>query len=226
MEANQYLNDFYKLLRRGQPPAVSARQRRISHHDALHREISQARRQSPRDRRRNGPLFSRAGALGASCGRGGAGRAQHRGFPPNLRPGERHQQGLMLWICPPFATTPTMSRFCSARFIICIPGTTSAGRCGKAIPRLKAGRRCLCRLCHPRRLPSGRGLPPRQYPVAEYVRDGLPAARTFAASSQQRICSSWCAKRMLMSWMSVFPVTRLHYVASDLAARPALRDEI
>ena len=30
-------------------------------------------------------------------------------------------------------------------------------------PRHKAGRRCLCRLCHLRRLPSGRGLPPRQY---------------------------------------------------------------
>ena len=191
---------FLQPLRRGQPPAVSARQRRISHHDALHREISQARRQSPRDRRRNGPLFSRAGAPGASRGRGGAGRAQHRGFPPKHPSRESVTIAqAMLWICPPLRTTPTMSRFCSARFIICIRRTTSAGRCGRRSASQSRAALSLPLMSSPtaafwtRASAAAISLLPNMCGTGCWTPGRLPPAPS------QRICSSWCAKRMLMS---------------------------
>ena len=61
--------------------------------------------------------------------------------------------------------------------------------------------------------------------VAEYVRDGLLDARTFAASSQPMDLFELVRKEDVDELMSVFPVTRLHYVASDGCAL-LLRDEI
>lgn len=61
--------------------------------------------------------------------------------------------------------------------------------------------------------------------VAEYVRDGLLDARTFAASSQPKDLFELVCKEDVDELMSVFPVTRLHYVASDGCAL-LLRDEI
>ena len=61
--------------------------------------------------------------------------------------------------------------------------------------------------------------------VAEYVRDGLLDARTFAASSQPKDWFELGRKEDVDELMSVFPVTRLHYVASDGCAL-LLRDEI
>lgn len=61
--------------------------------------------------------------------------------------------------------------------------------------------------------------------VAEYVRDGLLDARTFAASSQPKDLIELVRKEDVDELMSVFPVTRLHYVASDGCAL-LLRDEI
>ena len=61
--------------------------------------------------------------------------------------------------------------------------------------------------------------------VAEYVRDGLLDARTFAASSQPKDLLELVRKEDVDELMSVFPVTRLHYVASDGCAL-LLRDEI
>ena len=61
--------------------------------------------------------------------------------------------------------------------------------------------------------------------VAEYVRDGLLDARTFAASSQPKDLFELGRKEDVDELMSVFPVTRLHYVASDGCAL-LLRDEI
>ena len=61
--------------------------------------------------------------------------------------------------------------------------------------------------------------------VAEYVRDGLLDARTCAASSQPKDLFELVRKEDVDELMSVFPVTRLHYVASDGCAL-LLRDEI
>ena len=61
--------------------------------------------------------------------------------------------------------------------------------------------------------------------VAEYVRDGLLDARTFAASAQPKDLFELVRKEDVNELMSVFPVTRLHYVASDGCAL-LLRDEI
>ena len=61
--------------------------------------------------------------------------------------------------------------------------------------------------------------------VAEYVRDGLLDARTFAASSQPKDLFERVRKEEVHDLISVFPVTRLHYVASDGCAL-LLRDEI
>ena len=61
--------------------------------------------------------------------------------------------------------------------------------------------------------------------VAEYMRDGLLDARTFAASSQPAAVFELVRKEDVDELMSVFPVTRLHYVASDGCAL-LLRDEI
>lgn len=61
--------------------------------------------------------------------------------------------------------------------------------------------------------------------VAEYVRDGLLDARTFTAGSQPKDLFELVRKEDVDELMSVFPVTRLHYVASDGCAL-LLRDEI
>ena len=61
--------------------------------------------------------------------------------------------------------------------------------------------------------------------VAEYMRDGLLDARTFAAGSQPKDLFELVRKEDVDELMSVFPVTRLHYVASDGCAL-LLRDEI
>ena len=61
--------------------------------------------------------------------------------------------------------------------------------------------------------------------VAEYLRDGRLDARTVAASSQPKDLFELVRKEDVDELMSVFPVTRLHYVASDGCAL-LLRDEI
>lgn len=51
--------------------------------------------------------------------------------------------------------------------------------------------------------------------VAEYVKTGLLDGRTFAASSQPKDLFELVRKEDIDQLMDVFPVTRLHYVASD-----------
>ena len=57
------------------------------------------------------------------------------------------------------------------------------------------------------------------------MRDGLLDARTCAASAQPKDLFELVRKEDVDELMSVFPVTRLHYVASDGCAL-LLRDEI
>jgi len=52
-------------------------------------------------------------------------------------------------------------------------------------------------------------------PVAEYIRDGLLDAKTFAAKSEPKDLFELVRKEDVDALMSVFPVTRLHYVAAD-----------
>lgn len=52
-------------------------------------------------------------------------------------------------------------------------------------------------------------------PVAEYIRDGLLDAKTFAAKSESKDLFELVRKEDVDALMSVFPVTRLHYVAAD-----------
>ena len=61
--------------------------------------------------------------------------------------------------------------------------------------------------------------------VAEYVEKGLLDPRTFAARSEPKDLFELVRKEDVDELMSVFPVTRLHYVASDGCAL-LLRDEI
>lgn len=55
--------------------------------------------------------------------------------------------------------------------------------------------------------------------VAEYIRDGLIDPETFAAKSQPKDLFELVRKEDIDHLMSVFPVTRLHYVATDGCAR-------
>ena len=208
---------FLQPLRRGQPPAVSARQRRISHHDALHREISQARRQSPRDRRRNGPLFSRAGALVAH---------NIEVFRQNTRPGESvtiaqgnaldlsafadnaYDVTLLLGPLYHLYTQDDKRRALREAIRVTKPG-------GVVFAAYVISDGCLL----------DEGFRRGNISVAEYMRDGLLDARTFAASSQPKDLFELVRKEDVDELMSVFPVTRLHYVASDGCAL-LLRDEI
>lgn len=102
MEAN-HLNDLQPL-RRGQLPVASARAGVEFSPRCAGIEKYSAIGDKSRDWRRKRAAILRAGArAGASCGRGGSwSRVQHRGFPPNTRPGESVTiaQG-NAWICPP-----------------------------------------------------------------------------------------------------------------------------
>lgn len=51
--------------------------------------------------------------------------------------------------------------------------------------------------------------------VAEYIRDGLLDAETFAAKSEPKDLFELVRKEDVDELMSVFPATRLHYVAAD-----------
>lgn len=51
--------------------------------------------------------------------------------------------------------------------------------------------------------------------VVEYVRNGLLDPETFAAKSEPKDIFELVRKEDIDDLMSVFPVTRLHYVASD-----------
>ena len=51
--------------------------------------------------------------------------------------------------------------------------------------------------------------------VAQYVRDGLLDAETFAAKSEPKDLFELVRREDVDALMSVFPVTRLHYVATD-----------
>lgn len=51
--------------------------------------------------------------------------------------------------------------------------------------------------------------------VADYIRDGLLDGQTFAATSQPKDLFELVRKEDVDRLMEVFPITRLHYVASD-----------
>ena len=51
--------------------------------------------------------------------------------------------------------------------------------------------------------------------VAEYIENGLLDPQTFAATSQPKDLFELVRKEDIDDLMSVFPVTRLHYIASD-----------
>lgn len=51
--------------------------------------------------------------------------------------------------------------------------------------------------------------------VAEYIRDGLLDAKTFAAISEPKDIFELVRREDIDALMSAFPVTRLHYVATD-----------
>ncbi len=61
--------------------------------------------------------------------------------------------------------------------------------------------------------------------VAEYIKNGLLDSVTFAAISEPKDLFELVRKEDIDELMSVFPTTRLHYVASDGCAR-LLRDAI
>ena len=61
--------------------------------------------------------------------------------------------------------------------------------------------------------------------VAEYIRMGLLDSRTFAARSEPKDLFELVRKEDIDELMSVFPVTRLHYVAADGCA-PLIREAV
>ena len=61
--------------------------------------------------------------------------------------------------------------------------------------------------------------------VADYVKNGLLDAETFAAKSEPKDLFELARKEDIDALMSIFPVTRLHYVAADVCAL-LLRDAI
>ena len=61
--------------------------------------------------------------------------------------------------------------------------------------------------------------------VAQYIKDGLLDGETFAAKSEPKDLFELVRKEDVDALMKVFPVTRLHYVATDGCA-PLLREEI
>lgn len=63
------------------------------------------------------------------------------------------------------------------------------------------------------------------FSVAEYIKNGLLDPETFAATSEPKDLFELVRKEDIDDLMSVFPVTRLHYVATDGCAR-LIRDAI
>ncbi|MDE5578247.1 MAG: class I SAM-dependent methyltransferase [Oscillospiraceae bacterium] len=63
------------------------------------------------------------------------------------------------------------------------------------------------------------------FSVAEYIKNGLLDPVTFAATSEPKDLFELVRKEDIDDLMSVFPVTRLHYVATDGCAR-LIRDAI
>ena len=61
--------------------------------------------------------------------------------------------------------------------------------------------------------------------VAQYIKDGLLDGETFAAKSEPKDLFELVRKEDVDALMKAFPVTRLHYVATDGCA-PLLREEI
>ena len=200
MEANQYLNDFY------------------NHYDEDSRLLFQHGSVEFLTTMRYIEKYLKHGDKVLEIG-AGTGRYSHalarRGHPvdavelvahnievfrQNTRPGKASpSHRAMLWICPPLRTTPTMSRFCSARFIICIRRTTSAGRCGRRSASQSRAALSLPLMSSPtaafwtRASAAAISLLPNMCGTGCWTPGRLPPAPS------QRICSSWCAKRMLMS---------------------------
>lgn len=200
MEANQYLNDFY------------------NHYDEDSRLLFQHGSVEFLTTMRYIEKYLKHGDKVLEIG-AGTGRYSHalarRGHPvdavelvahnievfrQNTRPGKASpSHRAMLWICPPLRTTPTMSRFCSARFIICIRRTTSAGRCGRRSASQSRAALSLPLMSSPtaafwtRASAAAISLLPNMCGTGCWMPGRLPPAPS------QRICSSWCAKRMLMS---------------------------
>ena len=63
------------------------------------------------------------------------------------------------------------------------------------------------------------------FSVAEYIKNGLLDPKTFAATSEPKDLFELVRKEDIDNLMSVFPVTRLHYVATDGCAR-LIRDAV
>ncbi|MDE7302581.1 MAG: class I SAM-dependent methyltransferase [Oscillospiraceae bacterium] len=63
------------------------------------------------------------------------------------------------------------------------------------------------------------------FSVADYIKNGLLDPETFAATSEPKDLFELVRKEDIDDLMSVFPVTRLHYVATDGCAR-LIRDAI
>ena len=63
------------------------------------------------------------------------------------------------------------------------------------------------------------------FSVAEYIKNGLLDPVTFAATSEPKDLFELVRKEDIDNLMSVFPVTRLHYVATDGCAR-LIRDAV
>ena len=63
------------------------------------------------------------------------------------------------------------------------------------------------------------------FSVAEYIKNGLLDPVTFAATSEPKDLFELVRKEDIDNLMSVFPVTRLHYVATDGCAR-LIRDSV
>ncbi len=59
------------------------------------------------------------------------------------------------------------------------------------------------------------GFKRNNFSVAEYVKNGLLDSETFAAKSEPKDLFELVRKEDIDKLMSVFPVTRLHYVATD-----------
>ena len=200
MEANQYLNDFYNhydedsrlLFQHGSVEFLTTMryiEKYLKHGDKVLEIGAGTGRYSHALARRGHPVD--AVELVAHNMRFSA----KTPVPGKASPSHR----AMLWICPPLRTTPTMSRFCSARFIICIRRTTSAGRCGRRSASQSRAALSLPLMSSPtaafwtRASAAAISLLPNMCGTGCWTPGRLPPAPS------QRICSNWCAKRMLMS---------------------------
>lgn len=143
-------------------------------------------------------------------------------FRQNTRPGESVTiaQGNALDLSAFADNAYDVTLLLLARFIICILRTTKRRALREAIRVTKPGGVVFAAYVISDGCLLDEGFRRDNISVAEYVRDGLLDARTFAASSQPKDLFELVRKEDVDELMSVFPVTRLHYVASD-GLRPA-----